>query len=223
MHATCVFGMSSACSVTSTYFIAWRHHHTVGAVTAEVREGAHRCRVVTEDDLGTVRSTGLVKLCPPRGRPHDLQSVSAQNRDRYTLWTTGHWKTQWLTDNVRHHNQEEKKIILIMTQKVPLTSCVVENLSVTTPACLVKCEHRHQVRVATLAVIGAVVAGCVAGLLAAVTSLDKGFIAISIWHLVPRQRAVSFWQLQESQRLWWAGVWTNRTAGSILAVLSESI
>lgn len=94
----------------------------------------------------------------------------------------------------------------MMTQKVPLTGGIVENLSFRTPASLVKCEHRHQVCVATLAVVGAVVAGGVAGLLTAVTALDEGLIAVSIRRYVPRQRAVSFWRLHKSQRLWWAGV-----------------
>lgn len=79
-----------------------------------------------------------------------------------------------------------------MSHQLLLTGGIVENLSFRTPASLVKSEHRHQVCVATLAVVGAVVAGGVAGLLAAVTSLDEGLVAVSIRHHVPRQCAVSF-------------------------------
>lgn len=91
---TCVFGVSSACTIASTDIIAGYHHHAVGTVTAEVREGAHRRRVITQDELRTVHSPSLVQLCPPRGHPLDLQSVSAYQRNGHTLWTTGHWNPQ---------------------------------------------------------------------------------------------------------------------------------
>lgn len=48
---TCVSGMSSACSGASANFVAGSHQDTVGTVTAEVREGAHRRRVITKDDV----------------------------------------------------------------------------------------------------------------------------------------------------------------------------
>lgn len=48
---TCVFGVSSACSVASANFIAGSHQHTVGAVTTEVRDGTHWRRVITKDDV----------------------------------------------------------------------------------------------------------------------------------------------------------------------------
>lgn len=91
---TCVFGVSWACTIASTDVIAGYHHHAVGTVTVEVRKGAHRCRVITQDELRTVHSPGLVQLRPPRGHPLDLQSVSAYQRNRHTLWTTGHWNPQ---------------------------------------------------------------------------------------------------------------------------------
>lgn len=87
---TGVFGVSSACTIASTDIIAGYHHYAVGTVTVEVREGAHRCRVITQDDLRPVRSSSLVQLRPPRGHPLDLQSVSAYQRNRHSLWTTGH-------------------------------------------------------------------------------------------------------------------------------------
>lgn len=93
-----------------------------------------------------------------------------------------------------------------MSPQLLLTGGIVENMSVRTPASLIECKHRHQVCVATLAVVGAVAACGVARLLAAVASLDEGLIAVGIWHRVPCQRAVSLCQLHESQRLWWAGV-----------------
>ncbi len=79
-----------------------------------------------------------------------------------------------------------------MSPRLLLTGGVVKNLSLRTAACLVKREHRHQVCVATLAVIGTIVASGVADLLSAVTSLDEGRIAVSIKHCVPCQGAVSF-------------------------------
>lgn len=48
---TCVFGVSSACLVAPANFIAGSHQHTVGAVTAEVRKGTHRRRVIAKDDV----------------------------------------------------------------------------------------------------------------------------------------------------------------------------
>lgn len=93
-----------------------------------------------------------------------------------------------------------------MSSQLLLTGGIVETLSLRTAASLVEREHRHQVCVATLAVVGTVVAGGVAGLLAAVASLDEGHVVVSIRHCVPRQRAVSFCRLHESQRLGWAGV-----------------
>ena len=92
--STCVFGVSFASTVASAIVIAGCHHHAVGTITVEVREGAHRCRVVTQDNLWTVHSPSLVQHCPPWGRPCDLQSVSADHGDHYILGTTGHWKTQ---------------------------------------------------------------------------------------------------------------------------------
>lgn len=49
--STCVFGVSFASMVAPADFIAGRYHHAVGAVAAEVREGAHWSCVITEDDL----------------------------------------------------------------------------------------------------------------------------------------------------------------------------
>lgn len=97
-----------------------------------------------------------------------------------------------------------------------LTGGVVEDLSFGAHASLVEGKHRHQERVAALAVEGAVGAGGVAGFLAAVASLDEGLVAVSVRHRVPRERAVSFRPLHDSQRLWWAGVWWNRTAGGLV-------
>lgn len=88
---TCVFGVNSACSVTPTNFMAGSHHYTVGAVTAEVREGTHRRRVITKDDVWTVHSPSLVQVCPPGSGPCDLQCVGAEGRHGHTFWTTGHW------------------------------------------------------------------------------------------------------------------------------------
>lgn len=82
---------------------------------------------------------------------------------------------------------------------------MVEDLSLRAAAGLIEGEHRHQVGVATLAVEGAVVAGGVTCLLTAVTSLNVGCVLISMRHRVPGQRAVSFFWLLESQRLWGAG------------------
>lgn len=80
-----------------------------------------------------------------------------------------------------------------MPPQLLLTGGIVENLSLRTSASVVESKHRHEVRVATVAVVATVVAGGVAGLLAAVTSLNEGCVAVRMWHLVPRQRAVSFW------------------------------
>lgn len=79
-----------------------------------------------------------------------------------------------------------------MSPQLLLTGGVVENLPWRTAASLVVREHRHKVSVATLAVVGAVIAGGVAGPLAAVTSLDEGPVAVGMRHCVPCQRAVSF-------------------------------
>lgn len=92
-----------------------------------------------------------------------------------------------------------------MSPQQLLTGGVVENLSVRTAASLVEREHRHQVHVATHAVVGAVAASGVADLLGAVTSLDEGAVAVSVRHCVPCQSAVSFCRLHEIQRLWWTG------------------
>lgn len=92
-----------------------------------------------------------------------------------------------------------------MSPLLLLTGGIVESLPRRTGASLVECEHRHQVRVATLAVVVAVVAGGVTDLLATVTSLDEGRVAVSMKHRVPGQRAVSFCRLLKSQRLWGAG------------------
>lgn len=88
-----------------------------------------------------------------------------------------------------------------------LTGGIVENLSLRTATSLVEREYRHQICVATLALVGTAVAGSVAaGLISAVTSFDKGLVAVSIRHSVPRQRAVSLeCRIHESQLLWWAG------------------
>lgn len=48
---TCALCVSFACPVASADVVAGCHHHAVGTVAAEVREGAHRSRVVTQDDL----------------------------------------------------------------------------------------------------------------------------------------------------------------------------
>lgn len=82
---------------------------------------------------------------------------------------------------------------------------MVENLSLRAAAGFVEGKHRHQVCVATLAVEGAVVAGGVAYLLTAVTSLNVGCVSVSMRHRVPGQCAVSFFRLLKSQRLWWTG------------------
>lgn len=93
-----------------------------------------------------------------------------------------------------------------MSPELLLTGGIVETVSLGAAASLVVREHEHQVCVATLAVVGTVVAGGVAGLLAAVTVLDEGHVAVSVRHRLPRQRAVSFCRLHQSQILWWAGV-----------------
>lgn len=200
--------MSCARSVAATDFIARCHHHTVGGVAAEVRERTHWCCVVTEDDLGVVHGPGLVELRPPRGRPHDLKSVGAHHRYRNTLWTTGHWHKQKKKMNRIHLTQSKS-----LSSQLLLTGGMVEKRSLGTPASLVEGEHRHQIHVATLAGEGAVVAGGVADPLTAITSLDEGLVAVGVRDRFPRQRAVSFWRPQKSQWLWWAGVWTHRTAG----------
>lgn len=97
---------------------------------------------------------------------------------------------------------------------LPLTGGVVEVLSRRTGAGLVEREHRHHVRVAAPAVVGAVVAGGVACLLAAVAPLDEGHEAVGVGHRVPRQRAVASGRLREGQGLWWAGDWQHRAAAS---------
>lgn len=66
-----------------------------------------------------------------------------------------------------------------------LTGGVVENLSLRTPAGAVERLHRHQVCVATPAVIGAVVAGGVAGLHTAAICRDEGRVAVGVRHRVP--------------------------------------
>jgi len=86
-----------------------------------------------------------------------------------------------------------------------LTGGVVENLSFRTAASLVEGHHRHQVCVATCAVVGAAPAGGVAALLCTVSSLDEGCVAVDVSHRVPGQRAASFCRLHNSQRLWGAG------------------
>lgn len=73
-----------------------------------------------------------------------------------------------------------------------LTCSVVENRPLGTAASQVVRQHRHQVGVATLALICAVVAGGVAGCLTAITFFDKGLIAVCVRYRVPRQRAVSY-------------------------------
>lgn len=96
------------------------------------------------------------------------------------------------------HNDEQTFIVIQtrnrrkLVPKCRLTGGIVENPSFRTAASLVKCKHRHQVRVATLAVVGAFVCGGVAGFLIAITSLDESLIAVSMKHQVPRQCAVSF-------------------------------
>lgn len=95
--STCVSGVGFAGTVASTDFIARRYHHRVGAVAAEVREGAHRGRVVTEDDLRAVGSPSLVQLRPPRRRPGDLQRVGARSRDGHCVWAAGYWNTHTST------------------------------------------------------------------------------------------------------------------------------
>lgn len=69
---------------------------------------------------------------------------------------------------------------------------MVENWSLRTPASLVEGEHRHQIRVATLAGEGAVVAGGVADPLAAITALNEGLVAVGVRDCFPCERAVSF-------------------------------
>lgn len=76
---------------------------------------------------------------------------------------------------------------------------MVENWSVGTPASLVEGERRHQIRVATLAGEGAVVAGGVADPLAAIASLNEGLVAVGVRDRFPCQRAVSFWRPHKSQ------------------------
>lgn len=75
--------------VAPTDFTARGYRYGVGAVAAEVGEGAHRSRVVTEDDLRVVSRPGLVQLCSSRRGPGDLQRVGANRRDRDTFWTAG--------------------------------------------------------------------------------------------------------------------------------------
>lgn len=79
-----------------------------------------------------------------------------------------------------------------MSPQLLLTVGMIENWSLRTSASLVDREHRHQESVATQALEGTAAAGCVAEYLAAVTTLDEGFIAFSIRHCVPCQRAVIF-------------------------------
>lgn len=83
-------------------------------------------------------------------------------------------------------------MLSIMSPLLRLTCGVVENWSFRTAAGFVECEHRHQVREATLALVAAVVAAGVAGLLTAIGPLDVGHVAVSVRHRGPRQRAVSF-------------------------------
>lgn len=72
------------------------------------------------------------------------------------------------------------------------TGGVVEDLSFRTPAGLVERKHRHHIRVATLALVGTVVAGGVAArLVNTVCSFDEGFVAVSIRHRVPCKHTVS--------------------------------
>lgn len=87
---TCVFGVSAACSVASANFVAGCHQQAVGSIAAEVREGTHRRRVVTKDDVRAVHSPSLIQLCPTGSRPRDLQRLGADSRHRHVLWTTGH-------------------------------------------------------------------------------------------------------------------------------------
>jgi len=74
---------------------------------------------------------------------------------------------------------------------VLLTGGVVENRPLGTAANVVERKHRHQVRVAALAVVGAVVAGGVEGLVGAGAARDEDPVAVGVKRRIPGQRAVS--------------------------------
>ena len=157
----------------------------------------------------------------PATRPQ-LESRTAPPPERPSTWSP---KCQCLPEKqtqpldnraLKHTGETQVNIIMIrnqthddpcmMSPELLLTGGMVQNLSLRTAASLVEGINIHQVCVATLAVVGAIAAGGVAHRLAAVTPLDEGWVAVCMRHRAPRQRAVSFWWLNEGQRLWWAGV-----------------
>lgn len=74
--------------------------------------------------------------------------------------------------------------------RLPLTGGAVENLPLGTPARLVEGKDGHEIRVAALAGVAALVAGGVADDLAAVAPLDEGLVAVGVKDRIPCQRAV---------------------------------
>lgn len=131
--------------------------------------------------------------CLPEKQTHPL--------DNRALEPTGETKVNVIMIRNQTHDDSCK-----MSPELLLTGGMVQNLSLRTAASQVEGINVHQVCVAALAVVGAIAAGGVARLLAAVTSLDEGWVAVSMRHRVPRQSAVSFWRLHEGQRLRRAGV-----------------
>lgn len=69
---------------------------------------------------------------------------------------------------------------------------MVKNFSFRTATSLVVREHGHQVGVATLAVVCAVVYGGVAALLTTITSLNEGLVAVGVKNRFPFKGAVPF-------------------------------
>lgn len=104
--------MRAASSVASANFVAGRHQHAVGTVTAEVRERTHRRRVITKDDVRAVHGPSLVQLCPTGSRPRDLQRVGADSRHRHALWTAGHCRDV-LSTPVSEPGMEQSSLIVV--------------------------------------------------------------------------------------------------------------
>lgn len=94
--------------------------------------------------------------------------------------------------SIRCERMDHHEIFCFEPSPVPALTCgIVDNLSMRAAPSFIERQHRHQVRVATQALVGAVVAGGVAVFLATITCLNEGFIFVCIRYSVPRQSAVS--------------------------------
>lgn len=78
--------------VASSEVAARRHRHGISCVAGQVRERAHRRRVVAVDDIISLRRRRLVQLRPFHRRPRDLQGVRGQQADLNVLRATRDWE-----------------------------------------------------------------------------------------------------------------------------------